>query len=63
MTRAQLGNILSGNTPTRTIKSKTLEGTSWDNDDIELEENWLVTYLEVDSTGTLVIECAPRTTI
>ena len=51
ITRGQLANIVSGNTPTRTMHLNLRE------DDQEITDKWIVRLIEADATGTLVIYC------
>ena len=51
ITRGQLGDILSANTPTRTKHLDLRE------DDQEITDKWIVKYLDTDQDGVLNIYC------
>ena len=55
MTREKLGEILSAQTPTRTILTEGYEG--------EVTEKSEVVFLETDESGILIIHCKPNETI
>ena len=55
ITREQLGNILSGLMPTRTMHHKVTD------QDKEITDNWIVSFLDIDINGILVIYCEPPT--
>lgn len=57
ITRAELGTIISANTPTRTMRAEYLHGTEWE--DVELSEDWYVVLIETDGFGVLNIYCDP----
>ena len=56
-TRKSLGSFLSTVIPTRTISSPWLAHTRWEGD--EVSENWIVTFIDVDTQGSMTIECVP----
>lgn len=56
LTRAELGNVLSAQMRTKTVKSDYLKGTVFE--EWELTEDWLVTHMYIDD-DVLVIECQP----
>lgn len=50
MTREELGNVLSAQMQTRTLKDSQTE-------DREIDETWEVRYMETDKHGVLNIYC------
>ncbi len=51
MTRGELGNILSAQTPSRTLYNRQSDREK------EINEDWEVVFMEVDRCGVLVIYC------
>jgi len=58
ITREELGSILSSQMQTRTIRSGILTGTIFD--EWEIDESWLVVFMETDNHGVLNIYCIPK---
>jgi len=56
-TRETLSTVLSAQMPTRTIASEILKGTK--SEGRIVEENWIVSFIEIDEQGVLIIECIP----
>ncbi len=53
ITRRQLGDILSGNMPTRT------RHYSAAHPELEIEDDWIVRLIKTDDNGILDIYCEP----
>jgi hypothetical protein len=53
ITRGQLGDILSGQMPTRTRNFTPLHT------ELEIDDDWIVRLIAIDSNGILDIYCAP----
>ena len=53
MTRAELGNVLSAQTPSRTLHNSYATQAQGK----EISDDWVVTFVEVDKCGVLVIYC------
>ena len=51
ITRGELGDILSAQTSTRTMHNKESEA------DQEINDNWMVVFIENDANGIMTIYC------